>query len=296
MSSRNYRFTGINLEITMAGELWPDNEGRLEPFRGEPSPDGHRFCFEKVERLPSPEEMLRQKEAEVVTDLPGFFVLSDGDTEIRYIGASRENWEHAYIRAEHCGKDHRVAVKQNPYTDRIGVNTVLESMAMEHLTARNHGFIFHCSYIDRKGKAILFTAPSGTGKSTQADLWAKYRGAEIINGDRAAVRLADGMLLAEGIPFAGSSQYCKNKSLPIEAIVYLGQAPKTTVRKLRGYEAFCKIWEGVSVNTWNKKDLELVSDAVQKTAERIPVFHMPCTPDESAVIALEEALRKQVSP
>jgi hypothetical protein len=165
-----------------------------------------------------------------------------------------------------------------------------------HGFARNHGFIFHCSCIDRGGEAILFTAPSGTGKSTQADLWHQHRGTEIINGDRAAIRLAEGKLLAEGIPFAGSSQYCKNRSLPLRAIVYLGQAPRTTIRKLRGYEAFSKIWEGVSVNTWDREDLERVSAVVQKVASEIPVYHMPCTPDESAVIALEEALRKQVSP
>ncbi|WP_370839368.1 hypothetical protein [Intestinibacter bartlettii] len=35
-----------------------------------------------------------------------------------------------------------------------------------------------------KDKGILFSAPSGTGKSTQADLWEKYENAEIINGDR----------------------------------------------------------------------------------------------------------------
>ncbi len=43
---------------------------------------------------------------------------------------------------------------------------------------------FHCSYILHQNRAILFAAPSGTGKSTQAALWEKYRGAEIIIGDR----------------------------------------------------------------------------------------------------------------
>ena len=102
--------------------------------------------------------------------------------------------------------------------------------------------------------------------------------------------------MAEGIPFAGSSTYCKNRSLPIEAIVHLGQAPVTTIRRMRGYESFCRIWEGVSVNTWDKEDVELVSDVVQKVAEQIPVFHMPCTPDESAVIVLEQELRKLENP
>lgn len=286
--TRYYRFAGLNVAISMAEELVSDSAYRLEPFRGVPTTDACSFYFQKVDNLPYPEGKLLAEE-------PHFFVISQEKTEIRYVGACRENWENAYIRAEHFGKEHRILLLRERISGTIGNKVILESLGAEHLIARNHGFIFHCSYIDHNGKAILFTAPSGTGKSTQADLWAKYRDSEIINGDRAAVRLAEGVLLAEGIPFAGSSQYCKNKSLPIEAIVYLGQAPKTTIRRLRGYEAFAKIWEGVSVNTWDKTDLELVSDVVQKIAERIPVFHMPCTPDESAVIVLEEALRKQAN-
>jgi len=58
-------------------------------------------------------------------------------------------------------------------------------------------------------------------------------------------------------------------------------------------EAFSKIWEGVSVNTWITEDVEAVSNAVLHAATAIPVYHLACTPDESAVTVLEEALRKQ---
>ena len=54
-----------------------------------------------------------------------------------------------------------------------------------------------------------------------------------------------------------------------------------------------KIWEGVSVNSWDKKDVEQVSQVVSEVVQEIPIFHLTCTPDESAVIALEEALNKK---
>lgn len=279
--TRFYRFAGLEFLLEIPASCAYQNEWHLAAFHADSVEDPHRFQFEHAEKLTEPSGNL-------LVQQPNFKLYSCLDGHIRYTGG-----EDAYIRGEHTGKLHRIQVKKNPNTAVIGAKTVLESMEIEHLIARNHGFVFHCSYIDRGGKAILFTAPSGTGKSTQAELWAQHRGTEIINGDRAAIRLADGALLAEGIPFAGSSQYCKNRSLPIEAIVYLGQAPKTSIRKLRGYEAFAKIWEGVSVNTWDKEDLELVSAVVQKVAERIPIYHLPCTPDLSAVTALEEALKKQ---
>lgn len=285
MKSENYRFAGITVEITMAREWFPEREYKLEPFRSTASGEAHRFEFQKVRELPPPEGKL-------LTEQPNFFVVAEDDTNVRYIGSGRASWENAYIRAEYGDREHRILLRENRIPGRIGSKIILEALAAEHLIARNHGFIFHCSCVNHNGKAILFTAPSGTGKSTQAELWKELRGAKIINGDRAAVRLEEGNLLAEGIPFAGSSDYCENESLPLEAVVYLGQAPETSIRKLRGYEAFSKIWEGVSVNTWDKEDVEQVSGVVQKVAEQIPVYHMPCTPDETAVIALETELRK----
>lgn len=283
MMKKYYRFAGLEIQVEMPESCAYTEERHLVSFAVEAVKDPHKFRFTYVDELQEPSGKCYVKQ-------PNFKLYALPEGHCRYIGG-----EQPYIRAEHRGKVHSVQVKRNPYTDYIGVKVVLESLEVEHLVARNHGFIFHCSYIDVGGKAILFTAPSETGKSTQADLWAKYRGAEIINGDRAAIRLVGDTLMVEGIPFAGSSQYCKNRSLPIEAIVYLAQAPKTTIRKLKGYETFSKIWEGVSVNTWDPEDMDLVSGVVQKVAEQIPIYHMPCTPDEAAVIALEETLRKQGS-
>ena len=279
---RHYKFAGIEITAYIPDDVSYEDERFLEPFRTEHAEDPHNFVFELVDELSPPENVFLTKQ-------PGYCVYGDENTQIRYIGAEAN----PHIRVVHSGKEHHVQVKKSQYIQTISVKTLLNAIALEHLTVRNNGFIFHCSYIEYKDKAILFTAPSGTGKSTQAELWANYRGADIVNGDRAVVRLTEHTLLAEGIPFAGSSKYCHNKSLPIQAIVYLGQASKTSIRKVRGYEAFAKIWEGVSANTWDKKDMELVSAVVQKVAEAIPVYHLTCTPDESAVIALEEVLRKE---
>ena len=263
-----------------------EEDQQLAPFRIRQAENPHIFRFEPVERLAAPSGML-----EVL--IPGVRVYRQDGREVRYLGSVEAGWENAYIRTEHRETESCVQVKVSEMINRIGVKTVLNAMGAEHLIAKAGGFLFHCSYIDYGGRAILFTAPSGTGKSTQAELWAKHRGAEIINGDRAAVCMRDSVL-AEGIPFCGSSEYCNNRTLPIVAIVYLSQAPKTVLRKLKGMEAFTKIWEGVSINTWIREDVEAVSTAVLRAASEIPVYHLSCTPDESAVNALEEALRKLV--
>lgn len=288
MIQRNYRFAGLEYAVSMPDEMLYENEYRLTPFRTEDANNPFRLVVRKVDALTPPSGTCVERQ-------PYFCIYQEEDCQIRYIGTPRKTWEDAYQRVSLKGKTIEVQLLEERFPDRIGMKPVLESMMLEHLLVQNHGFVFHCSYIHWNGKAILFTAPSETGKSTQADLWNKYRGAEIINGDRAAVRIVDGTIMAEGIPFSGSSNYCENRSLPIQAIVYLGQAPVTTIRKLRGYEAFSRIWEGISVNTWDREDMEKVTDIVMQVAQTIPIYHMPCTPDEAAVTVLEQELRKLVT-
>ena len=260
-------------------------ERHLEPFRVESVTDPHCFRFSVVDSLEPP-----KGECLAVPD--GFRVYREGDWTVRYIGSVKDSWEPAYARAVHCGRKHEIQLRASQYPDTVGVKTVLGCMAAEHLVMETGGVVFHSSYICHSDKAILFTAPSQTGKSTQADLWMRLRGAEIINGDRSVIRWVDGKAYACGIPFAGSSVYCLNRTLPLAAVVYLGQAAETSIRRLRGYEAFARLWEGCSVNTWDPEDMRRASETVSHIAGAVPVFHMPCTPDESAVITLEKALKE----
>ena len=280
---RFYCVCGIGFAVSMDDDLWSLDERTMAPFRTDDAQMDHSYSFEMVDKLIEPE-------GDPVTWADNALIYQQGNRQIRYIGASPADWHNAYIRAEHVGKEHHVQLLRNQYGDKIGIKAVMTAIGFEHLIARAGGYILHCSYIVHNGKAILFTAPSETGKSTQAELWKEFRGARIINGDRAAVRIVDGVPMAEGIPFAGSSQYCLNESCPLAAIVYLGQAKETTIRKLRGGQAFSRIWEGCTVNVWDKEDVELVTNSVMQTISAVPVYRLDCTPDESAVKALEAML------
>lgn len=275
-----YTFVGIGVQIDISDEWMYENEQHLAPFCVSHVEEPYVFRFEKVPALLPPV-------SECIANTGAMRVYANG---VRYIGSVDQAWENAYGQVLPNGRNYQVLLKQDQFSGRVGVHTVLNMLCAEHLIAHAGGFVFHSSFIGVNGSAILFTAPSETGKSTQADLWQRLRGAAIHNGDRSAVRWQDGKAYACGIPFAGSSTYCQNVTLPLGAIVYLRQAPQTTIRRLRGAEAFRRIWEGVSVNTWDREDMAQVSDTVAKVLSQVPMFELSCTPDESAVIALEGAL------
>ena len=140
--------------------------------------------------------------------------------------------------------------------------------------------------------AIIFTAPSGVGKSTQADLWHQYRGAEIINGDRAAIRAGESGYEVWGVPFSGSSKFCKNVRLPLKTIVCLSQAEKTSICLLNSITSFRLLWEGCGFYGAATERMSNCCDTILDLISKVPVFSLACTPDESAVIALENAMNQ----
>lgn len=148
----------------------------------------------------------------------------------------------------------------------------------------------HASAIDAGGTAILFSAASGTGKSTQAELWRKYRGAVVCNGDKVAVDVKNGGGFAHGLPFAGTSGICTDYHLPIRAIVLLKQAKTNTIRRVNGVEALLALLSnclGHKAIPSNRNALiGILTDLLAVT----PVYELACTPDEEAVRTLENCL------
>ena len=283
MIKKRYRFAGIEFEIMLPEEYAYIDDYILAPFRVTQVIDPHRFWFSLTETLSPPENPC-------ITIQPGFRVYEANGWTVRYIGSVEQSWEYAYMRVAQRGMEHRIELKKEKFQEIIGIKTILNSLTFEHLITQAEGFLLHSSYVQWQGKGILFTAPSGTGKSTQAALWERHRGAEVLNGDRAAVRAVEHDVFAYGVPFSGSSQICKNRMLPLAAIVYLKQSAATSIRRLRGAEAFRRVWEGCSINTWDKEDVAKASDTLQRVLLSVPVFELACTPDESAVEALEGAM------
>ncbi len=150
--------------------------------------------------------------------------------------------------------------------------------------------VFHASYIDIGGEALLFAAPSETGKSTQADLWAQHAGAQVINGDRVAIGLKNGHYHAYGYPACGSSGICVNRTLPIRAIIVLEQGCENRVLPMTPGEKFRACLSGMVINAWEAEETAMAMDLVEKWLENIPIYRFICRKDADAVATLRRFL------
>ena len=177
------------------------------------------------------------------------------------------------------------------YLDYFKVDTMFVSLlSLERRLYQYHEFILHSSYIVYKNQAILFTAPSGTGKSTQASLWEKYRGARIINGDRSLIVNKNGKYYATGLPICGSSKICFNEEYPIKAVVILDQGKENSIETLSYKEMVKKLFSEITVNYHNNEFVDNVLDFIDDFIVNVPVYHLTCNISEDAVICLDNCI------
>ena len=237
--------------------------------------------------LSTPEE-LAPPEGERCHHIPSLQVYRSGDRQISYYGSVAPSLEGAYLRIERQGATSRIQLKASTFPLGITDDVILTCMQVVHHITEAGGFLLHASWVCFRDKAILFTGPSGIGKSTQAALWERYRGAELINGDRAAIFPTAEGAEVRGIPYCGSSGVNKNRTMPLAAVVCLSQAKDNRITRLSGLRAFRFLWEGCSIDLWNQEDISKSTQAVADAVSAIPVFALACTPDERAVQILEK--------
>lgn len=148
----------------------------------------------------------------------------------------------------------------------------------------------HSSLVDFQGHGILFLGPSGIGKTTQAELWNKYRDALIINGDIVFVQETEENFLGWGTPWHGSSPYCENTNVPVHAMIVLKQDTENSIRELIGFEKVTAVSNSVFYPQWVENGMELCLETLDHLLSRIPVYELRCRPDEDAVALTEKTI------
>ena len=209
---------------------------------------------------------------------------------LRFVGAP-----YAYGYYEETGAHHADIWLYKDFLKYAQVDTVFYSLfALERHLLGEDGLILHCAMLRVGSEALLFSGPSGVGKSTHANLWTQYAmDTQVINGDRALLQYVDGQLFAHSWCVSGSSGICVNQSLPVRAIVFLSQNPKNAGEQLRGLGAVKSLVGQTTVNHWNRLMVEHVWELTEQIAEDVPVYAYGCNMEPEAVYVLQELIGMQ---
>lgn len=158
------------------------------------------------------------------------------------------------------------------------------------------GMMLHSSCVVMDGKAYLFTAPCGTGKSTHTQLWLQQFGerAYILNDDKPALRLVNGVWYAYGTPWSGKHDINRNTSAPVAGIAVLKQSNLNSIRPLSGVDAIEAILSQV-VRPRTTEYRILVLEVLDKLLSNVPVWELKCNMEPDAALVSYEAMSGQGS-
>ena len=259
--------------------------GNFLKFRCTTSKPDCTYHISLTETFPDPQGRLAAQRHDLV-------VYQHDGLETRYQGMYGGEWN-PYVCIRQESSEHTDIFLHPSILEDLVYDTVFTSLfSLERKMIAQDAMILHSAYLFYQGQAILFSAPSGTGKSTQAGLWEKYRGGHQVNGDRSLLQKVGGRWYARGWPVCGSSEICHNTDTPIRAIVMLSQDQTNTIRKLSPMKAFSELYSQITINRWDREFQNHAMDLIEQVIREVPVYHLACTISEEAVRCLEKELFK----
>ena len=147
-------------------------------------------------------------------------------------------------------------------------------------------FVFHGAAVAVGETAYLFTAKSGTGKTTHTNLWLKnIEGSYIVNGDKPILRMIDGKPYVCGTPWMGKEALGCNKNVPLAAICLLSRGTENHIEKTD----FQKMYPRLIGQCYRPPKGALVAKTIkllERIGKYVPIYELTCNmEDEAAMVA-----------
>lgn len=200
------------------------------------------------------------------------YICKEEPDDIAYLLNTNNEWNKASI-----------IYQEADYNAEWAVSGPLIEILFRNRLLFNKGLVLHASAVEYEGKGIIFSAPSETGKTTQARLWCENMGATLINNDRPAVKIIDNKAYVYGTPWSGLPSECNNNSAQLSAIVMLEQADENSIYKLNTKEAISRLMPRCFLPYYDGGLMNIAISNLEELMRDIPVYLLKCRPDMGAV-------------
>ena len=154
--------------------------------------------------------------------------------------------------------------------------------------------LFHASAISVDSKAILFSAPSGTGKSTHTRFWKELYGerVEIINDDKPLIRCEESGVKVYGSPWNGKDRLSSLNSADFETLCFLNRGMTNVVERVSQQEIMREVFSQVHIPE-DKSKLKKVLFLLNRILKEAKLYRISCTNSiESAKVVSKELLKQ----
>lgn len=177
----------------------------------------------------------------------------------------------------------------DPYYEITAVQRKIAERFFEYNT-----LLFHGSVVALDGKAFLFTAKSGTGKSTHTRFWREVFGsrAVMINDDKPFLKINDDGVIVYGSPWNGKHRIGSNTSAPLKAICILERGTENRISEISAKEALPMLLQQ-SHRPMQMNMMPHYLDLIDQLSQKVRFYRLSCTMDpQAAVVAYEGMTNK----
>ena len=152
------------------------------------------------------------------------------------------------------------------------------------------GLYLHASAVVLDGKAYLFSASSGTGKSTHTEKWCRLFGATYLNDDKPVLRLVDDVWMVYGTPWSGKHDLSSPIGVPLGGIAFLRRGKENTIEKIPSEIAVPKFMSQSLWRVAKSEDMDKQLSLVDRLLRRFPVWELICRNDDEAAYISRNAM------
>ena len=183
---------------------------------------------------------------------------------------------------------------KHPCSPENAENAIILTQICRSVLDSYEGFFFHSSSIAINNEAYVFTALSGTGKSTHTALWRKHFGdkAVMINDDKPIIRKRNGQFYIFGTPWMGKSDIGNNLKVPVKAVYILRRAKNNSVIRVTPGEVFKELLEATLVPR-DKTKMATLLELFDEFFTLTPLFILNCNISDDAVLTAFNAVNNQ---
>lgn len=196
----------------------------------------------------------------------------------------------AFEREKSAREDELEGIPVREFSDEYLETLAIQRKITEKLFEYDT-LLFHGSVVAVDGVGYLFTAKSGTGKSTHTRLWREVFGdrAVMVNDDKPFLRITEDGVLAYGSPWNGKHGLGTNTCVPLKAICILERGEENHIQKIPAKDAVFMLLQQ-SNRPMNRQLMPKYMELLDKLSGSVNFYRLACNMDPEAARISYEAM------
>lgn len=279
-----YNIAGIGIELKY---VFPDIMTELLiPYKAIDIDISHSFVVTLIDDVCIPQEydlVRTYRKRSVFKNCENTLIVDEDENGV-FLQSIRYDTNYKHVLIQLNRKRERTILIEQEY--------VITGLMFMEVAILHNRLAIHASAVSYRHQGWLFSASSGTGKSTHTNHWLTEDDTFVINDDKPLLFQENKLWYVAGSPWCGKELLHNNLVVPLKAIVFLKRGTNT----IQELDTQSKLIE-ISKNIIKPRSTELVQrvlSMIGTLVETIPMIEFRASKDSSSMKELQRYAQKHI--